>query len=243
MGRRVTNEIRFRVVGGGDPAGAVTGARVVRAELVAVRLLDAAGAVVHVPSLTPAAAVAAAAAPFDAARADVAGLRVGTRAKDMEGTLRRLFGPVTRGSAGGSLPLYAATLVVNDMGCMNVPGRRRNAAPGAVCVTAFLDRDDVVRAVRVERVFPPVDAEVFRRALVQKYGPVAGAGDAGALTLGWGPAVDAALVYDRAGPHTALTARYAAEEDFLSAGLNRRPDVHVVLQLVDAAWASAQRSR
>jgi hypothetical protein len=126
---------------------------------------------------------------------------------------------------------------------MNIPGRRRNAAPGSVCVTAFLDREDVVRAVRVERVFPPVDPEVFRHALVQRYGPVVGAASAGALTLGWGPAVDQSLVYDRSGPHTALTARYSAEEDLMSLGMNSVPDIHVVLQLVDAAWATAQRAR
>ena len=243
-GRHVTDEIRFRVVGGGDPAGAVTGQRVIRAELLAVRLLDATGQVVYTPTVVPAAAVAAAAPAFDATRADVAGFRVGVKAKDMESTLRRLFGPVTRGSAGrDGFPGYAATMVVNDMGCMNIPGRRRNAAPGAVCVTAFLDRDDVVRGVRVERVFPWVDAEVFRQALVQKYGPVAGAQSGGGLSLGWGPAVDASLVYDRSGPHTALTASYAEEEDFMSRGLNRAGDIHVVLQLVDAVWASTHGTR
>jgi len=245
LGRRVTNEIRFRIVGGGDPAGAVTGPRVVRAELLGVRLLDRAGQVVYTPTIAPVTAAAAAATPaFDAARADVAGFRVGVKAKELEGTLRRLFGPVTRGSAGSNaFPGYAATLVVNDMGCMSLPGRRRNPTPGAVCVTAFLDGDDVVRAIRVERLFPWVDAEVFRRALVQKYGPVAGAESGSGMSLGWGPAVDARLVYDRSGPHTALTAHWTEDDDFMSRGLNRAADVRVVLQLVDAEWATAHATR
>jgi hypothetical protein len=220
----------------------VTGPLVVRAELIGVRVLDDSGAVLFAPTIGRAATVAT--APFDATRADVAGFRVGVKAKDLEATLRRLFGPVTRGTAGGgAFAGFAATLVVNDMGCMNIPGRRRNATPGSVCVTAFLDRDDVVRAIRVERVFPWVDAEVFRHALVQKYGPVSGAQSGGGLSLGWGPTVDTTLVYDRSGPHTALTAHYGEEEDFMSRGLNRAADIHVVLQLVDAAWAAAHPSR
>ncbi len=234
--RHVVNEIAFRVTGGGDPSGAVTGPRVVRAELVSVRLLDREGRVVYEPRVAP---VAVASAPLDPALADVAGFRVGVKARDLEATLRRLFGPVTRREvrAGGGSP-YAATLVVNELGCTSVPGRRQRAEPGAVCVTAFLDAGDVVRAIRVERVFPPMDGETFRRALVQKYGPVDGASSGGGLTLGWGPPVDVSLVHDRSGPHVALTARWDAAGDYTSRMMGAAQNVKVALQLVDAAWAA-----
>jgi hypothetical protein len=253
-GRSVVNEIRFRVTGAGDPAGAVTGARVIRAELVGVRLLDRDDRVVFVPDVRPASiagaaagangAASAAPAAFDLARADVAGFRVGVKARDLEATLTRLFGPVTRAKASGSgYPGFTETIESNPMGCMTIPGRRDNARPGDVCVTAFLDDGEIVRAIRVERVFPFIEAEVFRRTLVQKYGPVDGAQSGGNFSLGWGPVVVPALLYDRSGPSTALTAHYVTDEDFMASGLNSLPRIRVVLHVVDARWANAPGRR
>lgn len=239
-GRNVTNEIRFRVVGKGDPAGGVTGPRVVRAEILATRLLDATGHVVFTPTVMPGRAAGGVAA-FDPARADVAGFRVGVRVDALVATLSRLFGHVTRAHRGdGEFAGFAGSLTVNPMGCVNIPGRRRNPEPGAVCVTAFFDRDDVVRSIRVERVFPWFDAEVFRRTLVQRYGAAATELDGGGVSLGWGPEVNPTLLYDRSGPRNALTARYAPNDDLASAGLAGPEDIRVVLQLVDASWASAR---
>ncbi len=246
-GRAVTNELRFRVVGSGDPAGAVTGARVIRAELLAQRLLDRDERVVWTPTVTPIAAAASGAAAadpaaLDLAGADVAGFRVGVAADDLEATLQRLVGPTRRGAAPrDGHPGIAATLAANEMGCMNVPGRRTSTAPGAVCVTALLDRDDVVRTIRVERVFPWMDAETFRRTLVRRYGPVADARGGSGLALGWGPPVHASLLYSSAGPQTALTAHFGGVADFTSRGANRLGETRVVLNLVDARWAAGAR--
>lgn len=241
-GRQVTDEVRFRVTGKGDPAGGVTGPHVVRAELLAVRVMDRSGTVLYTPDLAARSGAVAAIGPpaFDAARADVAGFRVGVKVKDLEATLTRLFGPVERGSAGEHAhPGLAGSLTVNSMGCFSIPGRRQNPEPGAVCVTALFDRDEIVRAIRVERLFPWFDSELFRATLVRRYGPVAGADSRVNFSLGWGPEVDPALLYDRAGPHTALAAYYTADDDYLSRGSNSLPRIKVVLQLVDAAWAAA----
>jgi hypothetical protein len=228
-GRRVTDEIRFKVIGTGDPAGAVSG-QVIRAELVAVRLLDDAGQVVFVPSVASVAEVAAAAPGFDPATADVAGFRVGVAGKDLEATLARLFGKVSRGSSMASAPPGITAIVsVNEMGCMHILGRRSNPGPGSVCVHAMLDDQDIVRAIRIERVFPWLDGELFRRTMVARYGPVTAARGA---QLAWGPPVDG-----RFGAFNALTASYATNDAFMSGALNSRPDVRITLLLVDAAWA------
>ncbi|MEO7218114.1 MAG: hypothetical protein ABI026_07965 [Gemmatimonadaceae bacterium] len=239
FGRRVVDEIHFRVTGAGDPSGAVTGPRVVRAEIVSARILDPSGRVVAAPSAarTPAATVAA----FNVLNADVAGLTVGTRAEDLVAALKRLFGDVTREPI--SKPVYpglATTLTVNDMGCFSMPGRSKNAAPGAVCVTANVDDQDIVRTIRIERVFPWMDSEVFRAALVKKYGPVAGAQNGTGLTLGWGPQIPPELLYDRSGPPYALTAQYVTNNDYMSRGLNELPQIRVILSLVDASWAKTK---
>ena len=100
IGRGVLNEIHFKVTGQGDPAGAVTGARVIRAEVTAARLLDRQGHVVFTPSVLASPKLTnVAAAPFDARSADVAGFHVGVSAEDFAATLERLFGPVTKGPA------------------------------------------------------------------------------------------------------------------------------------------------
>lgn len=233
--RRVTTEVRFRVTGRGDPAGAVTGARVVRAELLGSRILDTAGRVMHTPTVVPVAALAAAGPTFDPNTADVAGFRVGASVGDMVGTLERLFGAVERGAPGSDAPAgYTGILRVNSMGCTNLPGRRE-ARPGAVCITAHFDQNEIVRAIRVERLFPPLQADVVRQALVARYGPVASAGGSTGFTLGWGPEVEA-----RFGATRALTASYLRHRSHIGVGTNRIPDIRVVLHLVDAEWASRQ---
>jgi hypothetical protein len=185
---------------------------------------------------------AATAPSLDLAHADVAGLRVGMKAKVMEGALQRLFGPVERQPAG-AMPRVAARLVVNEMGCMDIPGRRRNARPGDVCVTAFLDDDDIVRAVRIERIFPPCDVAPFRRALLQKYGPTADDRFGFGVMLSWGAIPEGDFIKAFASLPFALTARFEEIDSFSGLGLNRIPDVHVTLQLADAAWASALTAR
>lgn len=247
MGRSVMNEIHFRVIGQGDPAGAVTGLRVVRAQIISARITDRAGHVLFVPTIAaPAMANApgagrAAPPPFDAAALDVAGFRVGVKATDLGATLQRTVGTVTRAPAGrNAFPGLTGSLSANGDGCFSYPGRRNNPRPGAVCVTAFYDRDGIVRSVRVERLFPWLDAEVFRKTLVQRYGPVAGAQSGSVFTLGWGPPIDTALVYDRSGPRTALTARWEQNDDAFGGGLNSLANIRIVLQLVDATWAKQQ---
>lgn len=247
IGRSVLNEIHFRVTGQGDPAGAVTGPRVIRAQIISARISDRSGHVLFTPTI---AAPVAAAGPsagsgaptvFDAQMLDVAGFRVGIKASDLGATLARTVGPVSRGPAGrNAFPGLTGELSANGDGCFSYPGRRNNPKPGAVCVTALYDGDGIVRSVRVERLFPWLDAEVFRKTLVQRYGPVTGAQSGSVFTLGWGPVVDTALVYDRSGPHTALTARWEQDTDEFGGGLNSLANIRVVLQLVDAAWARQQ---
>lgn len=233
--RQVSTEVRFRVVGRGDPNGAVTGERVVRAELLDARVLDRAGRVIHAPVVLPLAALESAAPVFDQRTADVAGFRVGVSVNDLVATLERLFGGVERGSPGRDAPaVYAGILRVNSMGCANIPGRP-DARPGAVCITAHFDHEEMVRAIRIERLFPPLQADVVRHALVAKYGPVASAGGSSGFTLGWGPEVES-----RFGATRALTASYTRHTTSIGVGTNRIPDIRVVLHLVDAEWASRQ---
>ena len=248
MGRSVLDEIHFRVIGEGDPAGAVTGQRVIRAQILTARVMERNGHVLFVPELGDTAAVAGGSpavptpnAPFDATALDVSGFRVGVKATDLAATLERTIGPVARAPAGkNALPGIAGTLSANGDGCFSYPGRRNNPEPGAVCVTALYDRTGIVRSVRVERLFPWIDGEVFRKTLVQRYGSVAGAQSGSSFILGWGPQIDTSLVYDRSGPHTALTAVWSQDTDFMREALNSASRIHVVLQLVDARWAQAQ---
>ena len=190
QGRGVLTDIAFRVTGTGDPAGAVTGARVVRAELVEVHVRDRYETELFTATLSTSASINSATISsatladaaggkggpsFDIATVDVAGLRVGTKADLFERAAARLFGKTERRAVNGSgYTGFTSIIAVNEMSCSSIPGRGR-VKPGAVCATAFLDSDDVVRAIRIERVFPFIDGESFRQRLVQRYGPVADA--------------------------------------------------------------------
>lgn len=239
LGRHVTNEIRFRVVGQGDPAGGVTGDRVIRAEILSARLLDPNGNVVFEPRITPLSAVAPA-PPFDALKADVAGFRLGVKVDDLEATLARTAGKPQRVTPKNGVDRFAGTLEVNSMGCASYIGRRPPQF-GPTCVTAYFDKDGIVRAIRVERLFPWFDSEIFRKSLTQKYGSVASARNSGSsLELGWGPRVNETNHPEQNYFHPALRAQYTADEDFMSRGGNALPRIKVMLHLVDPQWA-AQR--
>ena len=229
MGRKVLNEIRFRVIGKRDPTGAVSGPLTIRAEIVSDRLLDASGNVVFTPDLKTASSAEINASQFDIAKADVAGLRVGVTAGDLEATLKRLYGPVKRVNVTqNATAKYAGSIGVNSSGCFSVYGRRGNPRPGTVCVEAFFDSNEIVRSVRIERYFPYFHPDVLEKALVKKYGPPSG------YPMGWGPDVETG--------RKALTATYKQDNNVFTDGLNARPNVSVTLHLVDAAWVAANRS-
>lgn len=234
--RNVITEVRFRVIGAGDPSGGVTGARVVRAELVSARVTDREGRVIATPSVTP----AVAAAPFDPSGLDVAGFRVGVKLADLTATLERLYGPVERSGLGENAPPGMVGLVqVNSMGCMSIPGRPE-AKPGAVCLTAWHDDKQIVRSIRIERLFPPMDGETVRKALVARYGAVTKAVGGNGFTIGWGPEV--VIGRSANGPirQPTLLASFSAHESFMSRGANRIPDTSLILHLTDVAFASRQ---
>lgn len=234
LSRSVITEVRFRVIGQGDPAGGVTGERVIRAELVEARVLDREDRVLAIPRVAPVAEERA----FAAGAMDVAGFRIGVRVKDLEATLTRLFGSVDRGGPGQDpMAGVVGIMQVNPMGCMNIPGRP-DAKPGAVCVTAWYDGDDIVRAIRIERLFPSLNGELVRRALVARYGPVSTAAGSSGIYLGWGPEVTVTSNPDRPVRQRALTASFSAHESFLGRSGNRIPDTKLVLHLIDADWAS-----
>jgi hypothetical protein len=235
FGRQVNTEVRFKVTGKGDPVGGVLGDLVVRGEIVAARVLDRSGQLVFEPKVMATSAMPAFAG-FDSSKADVAGLRIGVSKKDMEATLTRLFGKVTPGymSGEGSFKGFASVIEVNSMGCRSGFSAKKKPQPGAVCVTAYLDSRDVVRMVRVERLFPPgFDSRVFEKALTQKYGPASGSRRGSS----WGPGVPGAVLNNPSITVDALTASAAADHDISDFGGNRLQNVIVSLQLIDANWA------
>lgn len=237
LGRHVTNEIHFRIVGKGDPAGGVTGERVIRAEILSSRLVDQNGNLIFQPKITPL-ADSAPATPFDALHADIAGFHVGVKVDDLEATLTRTAGKTQRVIPKNGVDRFAGTLEVNSMGCASYIGRR-TPQPGPTCVTAYFDKDGIVRAIRVERLFPWFDSEIFRKSLTRKYGAVATARNSGSsLELGWGPEVNETNHAERNYFHSALRASYSADEDFMSRGGNALPRIKIMLHLVDPQWAS-----
>jgi hypothetical protein len=107
-----------------------------------------------------------------------------------------------------------------------------------VCVTALFDGSEIVRSIRIERVFSWHDGEVFRKAVTQKYGPVSSAHNSGsAFALGWGPEVSLGA---QSASRNALTAHYMANDDFMSRSGNRIAEIRIVLDLLDAQWAAAK---
>jgi hypothetical protein len=223
---------------------------VARAELIAVRVVDRNGKVVSAPDLKAAAAALAASAPppFSPATVDVAGLKVGGDIDDLQAAVERLYGKPTRHQRrqGDSFDeRYAGYIELDLMKCMNLSyggDRRREPRPGDVCMRAYYDADEIVRAVQIERIVPRLDYELLRRTAINRYGPVA-SGNAGgdAYVMGWGPSIDQTLLIYGTPQRSPLVLNVKVEEGF-SLGGNAIPQTFKIgLALVDSDWANKKK--
>lgn len=238
-GRRVETQVRFRIVGSGDPQGGVGGDRVMRAELITVKLIDRNGQVVYAPDVKPVSETPP--AQFAAADIDIAGMRIGVEADELQAALERLYSAKVERVDGARSSMidkrYAGYLEIDLLTCMGGGYRKRDPRPGDVCVRAYYDEDEVIRTIIVVRVFPWMDYEKVRDAAVARYGTVS-ATAGGGMALGWGPTVDPKLLSYRVGDGHALTMNVNSPSDFMDQALNSRPKVNVALQLADAEWAA-----
>ena len=238
--RAVTTNIRFRVIGAGDPAGAVSGEDVVRAELLSAQTVDRDGKVLTTANLSG--APAAAPAQFSAAALDVAGLRIGVKVNELQAAIERLYGKPTRTERGKSADYderFAGYLELDLMRCLDIPGGHRHVPqPGDICLRAFYDSDEIVRSILIQRVFATVDTEVVRRAALNRYGPASTVENAGTgYVLGWGPTLDRKLVSYGGRSGYPLTLSIDGSVEFPGAGRSHGAKYVIALQLVDNTWA------
>jgi hypothetical protein len=90
--------------------------------------------------------------------------------------------------------------------------------------------------VRIERLFPPrFNGEVFKSALVQKYGPPNGSQRSG---ISWGPGVPGDVLNNPNIVVDALIASTRRDSSVMSTMSNTLENVVVSLQLIDAPWAA-----
>jgi len=250
IGRRVETHVRFRIVGMGDPAGLVSGQNIVKAELISARVVDRNGKVVSAPDLKAAAALLAASAPppFSPAAVDVAGLKVGGDIDDLQSAVERLYGKPQRHARGKSDSFderYAGYIELDLMKCMNLSyasDRRREPRPGDVCMRAYYDADEVVRAVQIERIVPRLDYELLRRSAIAHYGPVSAANGGGdAYVMGWGPSVDQSLLIYGTQQRNPLVLNVKVEEGFDLGGNSIPQTFKIGLALIDSDWANKKK--
>jgi hypothetical protein len=230
--RAVLSPVRFRIVGDGDPAGAVSGQYVVRAELVSAQVLDNDGSVLATPDL--AAAPAAPPAAFDPLAVDAGGLRVGMSADQLEAAVTRLYrkpARTPRSPRSDSDPRLAGSIEIDLMECIYVPSSRdREPVPGDVCLRAYYDKDGIVRQVRIQRVMSRFDYEQARSAAIARFGPATSVRGGSTPELSWG-AADAAL-------GAGLTLRIDPYGNSLSIGTGDIRAGSLDMTLTDTAWAA-----
>lgn len=186
--RMVVTPVRFRIIGEGDPNGAVGGQFVIRAELLETSIIDGDGTLLATPDLT--AAPVAPAAPFNARNVDAGGLRVGMHVDELEAAVARLYRkPVRSERRPGSTSdaRFGGWIEIDLMDCLFVPGSRdREPVPGDVCLKASYDAQGIVRQVRIQRVLPRFDFEQARKAAIDRFGPTTSGSMGSTPRLTWG---------------------------------------------------------
>lgn len=235
--RPMNTVVRFRLIGTGDPQGAVGGDRVMRGELLSVKVVDRNEQVVYAPDIKPFSEEPP--KKFVASEVDIAGMRVGVDAGEFKSALERLYSAdverVDAKGKGGMDTRYAGYLEIDLLTCMGGGYRRRAPAAGDVCVRAYFDDDEVIRTIIMLRVFPWMEIEPIRAAAIARYGTVAQS--AGAAYIGWGPTVDPKLLSYKFQDGYAITMNVNSPSDLMG-GNYSRPLVIVALQLIDPEWAA-----
>ena len=89
--------------------------------------------------------------------------------------------------------------------------------------------------IRIERVFPWVDQDFLRQALVRKYGEVAQTWRGGG-NWGWGPEQPAGQLVGRGVALRAVNANWRTNDPDLFGGNNSRPQINITLTLIDTNW-------
>lgn len=235
--RPMNTVVRFRLIGSGDPQGAVGGDRVMRGEILSMKVVDRADQVVYAPDVKPYSVEPP--KKFVAAEVDIAGMRVGVGADEFKAALERLYSAdverVDAKGKGGMDTRYAGYLEIDLLTCMGGGYRRRDPAAGDVCVRAYFDDDDVIRTIIMLRVFPWMEIEPIRAAAIARYGTVSQS--SGAAYIGWGPTVDPKLLSYKFQEGYAITMNINSPSDLMG-GNYSRPLVIVALQLIDPEWAA-----
>lgn len=231
--RAVMTPVKFRIVGDGDPAGAVDGQYVVRAELVSAQVVDGDGTVLATPDLTAAPATPTVA--FNARAVDAAGLRIGMSVDELTDAVSRLYRKPVRSARGPRSdydPRFAGEIELDLMDCIYVQSSHdREPVPGDTCLRAYYDKDGIVRQVRIQHVVPRFDYEQSRKAAIDRFGPAAAVRGGNTPQLSWGP-IDAAL-----GP--ALTLTIDPYGNTLSFGYSEVKAGSLDMTLTDVEWAAA----
>jgi hypothetical protein len=231
--RSVVTTVSFRIIGDGDPAGAVDGQYVVRAELVSAQTLDTDGTVLSKPDF--AAVPAKPVVSFDARAVDAGGVRIGVSADEIEAAVTRLYGKPARSLRGPRSdldPRFAGSIELDLMRCIYVQGQRdHEPVPGDVCLRAYFDKDGVVRQVRIQRVLPRFDYEQARAAAIARFGPAAAVRGGSTPQLAWG------TKDPKLGPALQLT--IDPYGNTLSFGFGEVRAGSLDMTLTDVAWAAA----
>ena len=237
--------VKFRLMGSGDPQGAVTGQNVMLAEILSLQMLDRRNELVYEPKIVPV-SEAPPPAKFVASSIDVAGMRLGVKANDLKAALERLYSAQVervdaRPNSSNIDKRYAGYLEIDLMTCIGGGYRQRDPRPGDLCLRAWFDDDDVVRTIEVVRVHPFMDFGPIRAAAIARWGTVADATGGGAL-MAWGPTVDAKLVNYKWPQHGyALTMHVGNSASDPMSG-DSRPNVNITLQLTDPEWAASAKA-
>jgi len=226
-------DIEFRLVGTGDPTGAVEGSHILQAEIVSLRFPDLDWDI-PVKPYDPAALPVKPVSGFD-----IVGLKTGIPLTTLQRTIEKEFGPVgaIRPSRGED-PRLISGVGHNTDGCYTFGNKV--AQVGNVCIQAYADEKGVVRKIVVEQILEGAEWDPIREALLSKYGAMSAAVSRGNNRYyAWGPEIPASLATDeRVGPSSVLTARLSAVQSAMDRmAASTRVSTNLRIRLIDAAWA------
>ena len=226
-------DIEFRLVGTGDPTGAVEGRHILRAEIVSLRFRDLDWDI-------PVKPYDAAALPVKPLKDfDIMDLKTGIPLATLQRTIEKEFGPIGAIRPGNKEdPRLVSGIGHNPDGCFSFGNQV--AEVGNVCIRAFADERGTVRKIIVEQILEGTGWDPVRQALLQKYGAMAeSVSKSNNRYFAWGPEVAASVTMDeQLAPQRALTASLSAIQSAMDRmAASTRVSTNLRIRLIDADWA------
>ena len=232
--------MKFKIIGAGDPTGAVNSQYTLRGEILSVKYVTSRGELIHDPGTVKPYDIKQDPPVISPDKFNIMQLRTGVKVEELQKTIEEEFGKIASVSPtkrDDKRLMRGVGYAPND--CYTFG--RKKAKVGNVCIRAFPDKTGIIRKIVVEQIVEGNEYDGIRQALLKKYGAMAeSVNKANTQYYGWGPNITKSVTMDdQLAPARALSASLRGIQSSLDRmSASTRVSINLRIRLIDSTWAA-----